>query len=290
MDCDCNIYGNKEGILVNKLDNYTVIMSIYHKVNPEHLRISINSILNQTYKTNEFIIIKDGKLTIEQENILEPIVRDNKNIIKIFEFEENMGAGQAYNKGIEMCTNKWAAIMDSDDFAVENKFEKQMTYLFDHSDIDAIGTNAVEFLDNFENIVSTRIMPESNDEIIKFGHGRCPMIQPTVIFKVDSVKKAGSYQHSPLTEDFDLYIRMIMNNCKFYTYQEVLYYIRTSEDFFKRRGGFKYLKPILSFKYKYYKKGYFTFFQFLKTAVSSLIMALLPNSIRTFLYKRFLRN
>jgi len=114
--------------------------------------------------------------------------------------------------------------------------------------------------------------------------------QDLVIVKVESVKKAGSYQHSPLTEDFDLYIRMILNGCKFYTYQEVLYYIRTSEDFFKRRGGIKYLKPILSFKYKYYKKGYFNLLQFLKTTCSSIIVSMMPNKIRTKIYKKFLRN
>ena len=275
---------------MNKKDNYSVIMSVYDKVNPKFLKQSIMSILNQTYKTNEFIIIKDGKLTSEQENVISKIVRKNKKIFKIHEFDENKGAGVAYNMGIDMCTNKWAAIMDSDDIALETKFEKQMDYLSKHDDIDAIGTNAVEFLGDVDNIVSTRIMPENNEDIIKFGHGRCPMIQPTVIFNVESVKKAGSYQHSPLTEDFDLYIRMIMNNCKFYTYQEILYYIRTSDDFFKRRGGIKYLKPILGFKYKYYKKGYFSFKQFLKTAVSSTIVALMPNKIRTKIYKKFLRN
>lgn len=271
------------------MDNYTVIMSVYNKVDPKYLKISINSILDQTYKTNEFILIKDGRLTEEQNKVIDEIVKKNSNLFKLFEFKENRGAGPAYNKGIEMCSNKWAAIMDSDDFAVKEKFEKQMLYLSEHGDLDAIGSNAVEFLDSINNVISTRIMPEKNDDIIKFGHGRCPLIQPTVIFKVDSVKKAGSYQESKLTEDYDLYIRMIMNGCKFYTYQEILYYIRTSADFFKRRGGFKYLKPILGFKYKYYKKGFFSTWQFLKTSISSLIVAIMPNFIRTYIYKKFLR-
>jgi len=274
---------------VTTIDNYSVIMSVYSKVNPKDLEISIKSILNQTYCTNEFILIKDGKLTNEQEKVLEAIVNKNKTLFKIYEFDENMGAGVAYNKGIEICSNKWAAIMDSDDYAVNTKFEKQMKYLSLHKDLDAIGTNAVEFLNSIDNIVSTRIMPETNEEIIKFSHGRCPLIQPTVIFKVESVKKAGSYQYSPYTEDFDLYIRMIMNDCKFYTYQEVLYYIRTNDEFFKRRGGIKYIKPILSFKYKYFKQGYFSLLQFLKTAFSSVIVSILPNKIRTIIYKKFLR-
>ena len=282
------LFGRSEFVI--ELENYSVIMSVYSKVKPDDLKVSINSILNQTYKTNEFILIKDGKLTTEQEKVLKKIIDSNKKIFKVYQFNKNSGAGVAYNKGIAMCTNKWAAIMDSDDYAVKTKFEKQMNYISKHDDIDAIGTNAVEFLNTMDNIISTRIMPETNEEIIKFGHGRCPMIQPTVVFKIDSVKKAGNYQHSPLTEDFDLYIRMIMNNCKFYTYQEVLYYIRANSDFFKRRGGFKYLKPILMFKYKYYKKGFFSLKQFLKTACSSIIVSVMPNKIRIMIYKKFLRN
>lgn len=274
---------------MKKLDDYTVIMSVYNKVNSIHLKISIESILNQTHKANEFILIKDGPLTEEQEEVLNEIIEKNSEIFKIVSFKDNMGAGTAYNKGIEMCSNEWAAIMDSDDYAVNTKFEKQMTYLLEHKEIDVIGSNAIEFIDNIENVVSTRIMPEFNEEIVKFAHGRCPMIQPTVIFRVDAVRNNGSYQKSPLTEDYDLYIRMIQNNCKFYTYQEVLYYVRTSEEFFKRRGGIKYLKHILKFKYKYLKQGFFTIPQFIKTALASIVVTIMPNFLRAFIYKKFLR-
>lgn len=272
---------------MEKLDNYTVIMSVYSKVKPSDLKISIESILKQSYPPSEFILVKDGKLTVEQEKVLNSLT--DSNIFKIIEFKENMGAGVAYNKGIEECTNSWASIMDSDDFADSSKFEKQMRYLYNHKDVDVIGSNAAEFVNDINNVISNRIMPETNEEIIKFAHGRCPIIQPTAIFRVESVRKVGSYQHSPLTEDYDLYIRMILNNCKFYTYQEILYYVRTSKDFFKRRGGIKYLKPILSFKYKYYKNGFFTTKQFIKTFASSLIVSLMPNFLRSYIYIKFLR-
>ncbi len=271
-------------------DKYTVIMSVYSKVNPEDLKLSIYSILNQTYKTNEFILIKDGMLTEKQNDIIKTILEENKELFKVIELEENMGPGFAYQKGLEVCSNKWAAIMDSDDFADKTKFEKQMLYLSNHEDIDVIGTNAIEFKDNICNIVSKRIMPETNENIIEFAHGRCPIIQPTAIFKVDSVIKAGNYQNMPIAEDYDLYIRMIKSGCKFYTYPEILYYVRVNDNFFKRRGGIKYLKIILNVKYKHYKDGFFTTSQFLKTFVASFTVALMPNFFRIFIYKKFLRN
>lgn len=273
-----------------RLDDYTVIMSVYKKVKPEHLKESINSILRQTHVTNEFIIIKDGDLSPEAEKIIQEFKKKNKLIFKVHGFKDNAGAGRSYNKALSLCTNKWAAIMDSDDIAHPEKFEKQLQYLSTHKKIDVIGTNAIEFIDEENHIYAKRKMPKTNDEIIKFGHARCPLIQPTAIFRVDSVKKAGSYQESPLTEDYDLYIRMIMNGCNFFNLQEYLYSIRTSKDFFKRRGGIKYLSKILRFKYKYYKKGFYSSYEFFKTSTASIVAAMLPNKIRVLVYKKFLRN
>ena len=273
-----------------KIPDYSVIMSVYKKVLVDDLKSSIESILNQTHRTNNFIIVKDGPLTTEQNKLIKKIYNDNKGIVKIITLDKNSGAGKAYNEALKICINDYAAIMDSDDYAVETKFEKQLAYLSEHSEIDAIGSNAIEFVDNIDNIVSKRIMPQTNDEIVKFAHARCPLIQPTVVFKVKSIIEAGGYQDSPLTEDYDLYIRMIMNNCVFYNFPEILYYIRTSQDFFKRRGGIKYLKFVSSFKYKYYKKGFFSLKQFLKTAISSFVVSLMPNWLRTWFYKKYLRN
>ena len=263
-------------------------MSVYKKVGYKDLVESIDSILNQTYRTNDFIIVKDGPLTDEQNELIKKC-QEHYDFFNVIELKENKGSGTAYNIAIDNCKNEYAAIMDSDDYADPTKFEKQISYLEKHPEIDIIGTNAVEFIGNKENIVSYRHMPETDSEIKKFAHGRCPLIQPTAIFKVEAVKKAGSYQHSPLTEDYDLYIRMIQNGCVFYTYQEILYYIRTSEDFFSRRGGIKYLKPILKFKRKHYKSGFYTFKEYAKTSMASLIVSLMPNKLRRCIYKKFLR-
>ena len=71
------------------LENYSVIMSIYKKVPPQFLKESINSILNQSYKTNEFIIIKDGPLSDAQNELLDDFYKKNRKIIKLMELEKN---------------------------------------------------------------------------------------------------------------------------------------------------------------------------------------------------------
>ncbi len=132
-------------------------------------------------------------------------------------------------------------------------------------------------------------MPETDLDIKKMAHKRCPIVQPSAMFRVSKVLESGSYQPSKLTEDYDLYIRMIQHGCIFHNLQEVLSYTRVARDFYARRGGFSYLKPILGFKYKWYKNGFFTFREFIITGGSSLLVSLMPNWMRSIVYKKLLR-
>lgn len=268
---------------------YTVIMSVYNKVLPEYLVFSINSVLEQTLLPKKFIIVKDGPLTEEQEKVLNPFFQEYMELFDIIKFDNNQGCGPAYNEALKHCNTKYAMIMDSDDYIVPEKNKKQLNYLLEHQECDMVGSSVSEFLGDISNVISFRKMPCSNNEIHKFAHKRCPMAQPTVMFKVKSVIDAGSYQKSQLTEDYDLYIRMILNKCKFYNFSETLTYMRVNEDFYARRGGLKYLNLILKFKYKWYKKGFFSLKEFIITGGSSLIVALMPNKLRTFVYEKLLR-
>lgn len=268
---------------------YTAIMSIYYKVLPEYLIFSINSVLAQTLLPKKFIIVKDGPLTVEQEKAINPIFQKHSGLFEIIEFENNQGCGPAYNEALKYCDTKYAMIMDSDDYIVPEKNKIQMKYLLEHPECDMVGSNTYEFIDSLENKVSYRVMPESDIEIKKMSHKRCPIVQPSAMFKVEKVLDSGSYQPSKLTEDYDLYIRMILDGCIFYNIQEVLSYTRVTNDFYARRGGLSYLKPILGFKYRWYKKGFFTFKEFIITGGSSLIVSLMPNKLRTFVYKKLLR-
>jgi glycosyltransferase involved in cell wall biosynthesis len=272
-----------------RLPQYTVIISVYDKVGIEVLKESIDSIINQSYKPENIIIIKDGILTEHQEKLINTYLKDFQRLITIMEFSENMGTGFVYKEAIMKCKTEYVAIMDSDDYVIPTKFEKQVKFLQEHPEVDILGSNAVEFLDRIDNVISTRIMPESNEEIIKFARKRCPLIQPTAIFKKESVIKAGNYQSARIAEDYDLYIRMIQNGCKFHNLQEVLCYVRTNKEFFKRRGGIKYAIIIMKFKYKHYKNGFFTLKDFIITGGASMVVSLLPNFIRESIYKKFLR-
>ncbi|MFR2166550.1 MAG: hypothetical protein ACLS5W_01395 [Coprococcus sp.] len=118
-----------------------------------------------------------------------------------------------------------------------------------------VGSFEAEFIGEKDNIVSVHRVPETHNEITKFMRRRCAILHPTVMYKKSAVIRSGNYHSVPLYEDYDLFARMVLEyNVRSYNIQENLYYIRTSEDFFKRRGGLKYARTVLNFKWNQHKK------------------------------------
>ncbi len=88
----------------------------------------------------------------------------------------------------------------------------------------------------------------------------------------------------------ELFARMVLEyHIKSYNIPEPLYYIRTSEDFFKRRGGIKYAKTVLKFKWGQYRKGYMSLMDFCISGLGQAFVCVLPNSLRKSFYMKFLR-
>ena len=237
--------------------NYSVLMSVYYKDNPKYLREAIESMLNQTVKTNDFVIVKDGKLTDDLDQVIEDYVHKNPKLFNVIQLKENVGLGPAMNIGVTNCKNEWIARMDSDDVCLSDRCEKQLELAKKDPELSLIGSNADEFIDSIDNVICHVILPETDSEIKKFAKKRCPFRHPAVLFKKSMVLKAGNYRDYYHLEDYDLWIRMIQSGAKTYNLQKAYLFVRVSEDFYKRRGGIKYLKTILKFKREQYKNGFF---------------------------------
>lgn len=271
------------------LKKYSVLMSVYYKENPTWLKESIESILNQTVRTNDFVLIEDGILTEELEKIVEKYEKEYPEIFNIVRLKENVGLGPALAIGIKECKNELIARMDSDDFSVPERCEKELFMFEKDNSLDMVGSNIIEFTENIKNVQAYRKLPELDSEIKKYMRRRNPFGHPSVMFKKSKVLEAGNFKSYYLCEDYDMWIRMAKVNAKFYNIQEVLVYMRIGKDFYKRRGGIKYLKSILKFKREQYKNGFYSFKDYVITAGTSMVICLMPNFIRDIFYKKFLR-
>ena len=273
----------------NDMREYTVLMSVYYKDKADWLKYSIESMLNQTIYPSEIVIVEDGKLTKELEDIILKYEKDNPQLFRIIRLEKNSGLGVALSIGIKECKSEYIARMDSDDFSCPERIEKQFKMFEKYPDLGLVGTNVEEFERNIKDIKSHVILPEKHEEIYKFSKKRCPFRHPTLLYKKSEVLNAGNYREFYLCEDYDLYVRMLRNKCKCYNIQEPLVYMRIGKDFYKRRGGIKYMKTILKFKNEQFKNGYFSLWDYLKSTIPHIIVCLMPNSLRDYVYRNFLR-
>lgn len=269
--------------------NYSVLMSVYAQEKAPYLQEAIESILNQTIPPEEFIIMKDGKLTEELDLLIEQYQNEYKNLFHIIENQENLGLGRTLAIGVETCKNEYIARMDSDDVATKERCEKEIKILNENAQIDVVGSITAEFNKQIDDIICYRRVPEENSQIYQFAKKRNPCVHSSIMMRKSKVLSAGNYRDYLYFEDYDLWIRMMKNGYHFYNIQEVLVYMRTDKNFYKRRGGLHYLKRMLKFKTEQYKNGFYTRKDYITTVGIHTIVCLLPNKVRKFIYLNFLR-
>ena len=264
-------------------------MSVYEKENPKYLDVALNSIINQTVSPNEIVIVKDGKLTDDLDSIINKYSNKYSDLFKIIHLKENIGLGKALSIGILSCKYDLIARMDSDDICKEDRFEKQINLYRDNRNIDLVGSYISEFENNPNIIKKIRKVPINHNEIVRYSKRRNPLNHMTVMYKKDAVLSSGNYQDSFLTEDYDLWVRMILNNKKFINIAENLVNVRCNEDTYKRRGGLKYIKSEYKLQKKFLDRKFINFYEFSSNLLIRIGVRILPNKIREYIYNKILR-
>lgn len=267
---------------------FSVLMSVYFKESPSYLEAALSSIFTQTVMPDEVVLVEDGPLTSELDETINKFEKEYPTILKVVKFETNRGLGQALHDGLIECSNEIVFRMDTDDIAHKDRFEKQLK-IFKEKDVDAVGSNITEFDETMTNITSHRIVPEQDEDIKKMAKSRNPINHMTIAFKKQAVIESGNYLDMMYFEDYYLWVRMMSKGYTFYNIQEELIDVRGGNDMIKRRGGKKYIKPIINFEKAILKLGYISKFEYLKNTTKRIIGSLIPNGLRFFLYKKLLR-
>ena len=217
-------------------NNYSVLMSVYWKENPEHFRQAMISMYNQTVLTNDFVLICDGILNRELNNVIADMQQQFGKVLNVVRLERNIGLGAALNIGIKHCKNELIARMDSDDISYPDRCEKQLKIFVDYPEIAICSGIIEEFSETTDIIDARRIPPESSEEIFEYAKKRSPFNHPCVMYRKQAVESAGGYQDFYLLEDYYLWIRMLMQGMKGYNLQEPILYMRAGNKLYLRRS------------------------------------------------------
>lgn len=273
----------------NKM-KFSVLISVYERDNPEHFKEAIESIVHQTVKPDEIVLVIDGPIGNHLRKMVNRL-KEAYKIIKVIPLSKNLGLGNALRIGLEQCTHDIVARMDSDDIAVENRFQKQINFLKENEDISVVGGVIDEFVIDPSMPNSIRKVPVTCEEINKGIKNRCPFNHMTVMYRKRDVLEAGSYMELHFCEDYYLWVRMYLKGYTFFNIDEVLVHARVDEELFVRRGGKKYFeshKRLQKFMLDSKVIGYMGYIKNL--GIRWLVQVVMPNKLRKNFYKKLLRS
>jgi glycosyltransferase involved in cell wall biosynthesis len=209
----------------------TVLMPAYNSANT--IAQSIKSVLNQTHKDFEFIIVNDGST----DNTEEIILSFDDSRIKYFK-TEHKGTSAAMNFGIAKAQYKWIARIDSDDLNIPTRLETQINFLNENPGIDILSSRSIYF--NEKGKILFFIHPAVlHKDIVKTLDLHNPVNQSGLIFRKSILKKEKYNEKLQFNEDFELMHR-IKESVKFHNIPEYLVYTRLSEgskSFFHRKNN-----------------------------------------------------
>lgn len=271
-------------------DSYSVLMSVYYKEKPEYLRQSIESMLNQTVQTNNFVIVCDGPLTEELDNVLEEYKAKNTDIFDIVRLENNVGIGAAVNEGLKQCKNELVAKIDADDIAFPERCELQLAMFNEDEKLTVLGGYMYEFDEDCNRPYSIRKVPLEYEGIKEFAKRRQPFNNITVMLKKTAVLEVGGYSKMNRCEDYDLYVRLLSAGYFCKNMENVLCAARVERNALSRRSSSDTLKWFVKSRWRAYRMNYSSISDVLIACTAQVIVFACPNKIQKFLYEKFLRN
>ena len=262
-------------------------MTVYEKEKPYNLRQSLLTSYQQTIKPTEIILVCDGELT---PGLYEEIERLKSEIpiLKVYQLDTNVGSGPASRFGVGKCNTELIARMDSDDYCVETRFEKQIKAFERNPNLIMVGTNILEKNTEF---TALKIVPEMTAEIRQYSKFRNPFNNPSSMMRKDYILKVGNYREFRYLEDYDLTMRLIHDNPtkEFLNIQEPLVVMQTDDSSYLRRGGLLYIKTEFFLQVDFFRRGYLTKYELCRNIYIRNIVRLFPNSIRKLIYKKKMR-
>ena len=271
--------------------DFSVLMSVYKKDNSIFFKQSLESIMNQTLMPNEIILVKDGSLTEELENVITEYQNNYSNLFKIVSLTSNNGLANALNEGMRIAKYSIIARMDSDDICIPDRFEIQINYLIDNQ-LDIVGGQIIEFSKNIEDIVSVREVPLQHNDIVLFMKFRSPFSHPTIVFRKDVFNALNGYDVNTFPEDYDFFVRAYLLGFKFGNVKENVMYFRLGENLseaIKRRWGGKYALNEIKLYNKFLRFGFFTYKDYFKALFLKIPLRILPFKLYSYIYFKFSR-
>jgi len=259
----------------------SVLMPVYN--GKKYLRTSVNSILSQTFKDFEFIIVDDGSTDGTWAEIKKDAGID-KRIIPLRN-RKNLRTSAALNRGLAAAKGKYIVRMDADDWSYPDRLEKQYKFMETHSHVGVSG-GTIKVCDSKLNSINERKYTLTDKEARKNIFRFSPFAHPATIWRTSIIKRVGGYNENiPLSQDYELYFR-VGKISKFANLDKVLLKLRTHNDSSSIvRGKFQEQYTIYSRIKAFLELGYtMTFTDKLYTFLQMISMVIIPPRFKFWIF------
>lgn len=272
------MYKNKNKKLIS------VVMPVYNA--GDFLVDSIESILRQTHKNFEFVIVDDHSKD-ESWKIIQKYKKLDKRI-KAYRNTKNLGVSHTVNRAIKMSRGEYIARMDADDISYDNRLKKQYQYLKKNKDTVAIGTQCI-LIDKNNKIIGKKTFPTKAKDIYEYIFTFVPVQQPSMMINRNKLPKKFEFYIDGMNtaEEIELFFKLFkygkVKNLKDYLLMYRLHDNNSSLKDLKKTfllTLISRLKSIVVYKYKP------SFANLVTTICQTVIVLLLPKEITLWIYAK----
>ncbi len=195
----------------------SVIIPVYNS--SKHIKECIESVINQTYNNIEIIVVDDAG----SDNSVEIIKSINDSRIKILELKQNVGVAMARNKGIEIATGDYICFLDSDDYWILDKLEKQVKFI--EANNYKFIYSGYEFLKNNKTHKAHVPLSINYNQALK----NTTIFTSTIMFNMQYLKKEDIYMPNVKSEDTATWWKVLKKVITAYGIDEPLAVYRVGE-------------------------------------------------------------
>lgn len=268
--------------------SFSVLMAVYHKDCPKLFEKAIHSVFSGDIHPQKMIIVCDGPLNVNLDNILNLCSAHYVGLLKIVRLPTNRGLAVALNEGLKYVDTVWVARADADDVNRFNRFNVLDRLIADNPETVLVG-GAIQERTADGIILKLRRPPSSYQDIKKFALLRNPFNHMTTAFKTSIVRELDGYPNLYLKEDYGLWIKILSEGHMCVNTPEVIVDVTAGEGLYKRRGGLRNARSEIQLQRLLVSSGMKSLTRGILDGLMRSIFFLGPLWIRKMLYTNILR-
>jgi hypothetical protein len=265
---------------------YSVLMPLAPWEPPSQVAAALESLVCQTFPAAQVVVSCDGS----PPAALAAILSAADLPLEVVVGPGGEGVGPVLTRGLHRCKEALVVRADADDLSLPERCAIQVAAMSIRSDVVALSTPLIEFIHSPQSPCSRRDVPIGVSALRRSSRWRNPMNHPAVIMRKEPVLASGGYRDCPGFEDYDLWLRLLLQGAQLDNLDQPLVLVRVGEEHLARRRGTRYIVKELKFLLGCGRKGTLSWTRVILLAGLRTPIRLVPAQWQQLLTRRFLRS